>query len=396
MTMPRSTTPVQPGVGYKALIWLAVATFSNGIDGYVLAGLLPNVAADLGVSNAAAGQLVAVFALTSALAGPLLVTATSGWERRRTIAMSLGAFVVGNLITALAPAYSVAVGGRVVAALGASVMNAAVTGYVIYLVPVERRGKALSFVLGGWMTATALGVPVGLILGQSNWRFPLLLVAAVGTAALVGVVAKLPRLHLPPGTLRERLAPLRQPRLLAGLLVSTGILSASYACFTYAVLILGFAHGSAIIAIMFGYGLASMIGNAVTGRLSDRFTPARVLTVWLIGLLINAVVGAVTIGTATAGTLIVVALVWFFVAGIGNGGAAVPQQARLAAMAHDSAAVVIALNRSATSLGSALGGVLGGAVLASGQPPHRLLSVAAVILLATLCLHLAVMRSDRR
>lgn len=389
------TAPVTPTVPHRALIWLAVATFSNGIDGYVLAGLLPNVAAGLGVSTAAAGQLVAVFALTSALAAPALVILTSGWERRGTIAASLGVFVVGNLITALAPTYSVAVGGRVVAALGAGVMNAAVTGYVIYLAPVERRGKDLSFVLGGFMTATALGVPVGLILGQSNWRFPLVMVAAVGTVALIGIMMKLPRLHLPSGTFRGRLAPLRQPRLLAGLVVSTGILCASYTCFTYAVLILGFAHGWVIIAIMFGYGLASMIGNAVTGRLSDRFTPVRVLTIWLIGLLVNAVVGAIAVGTATAGTLVVLALVWFFVAGIGNGGAAVPQQARLAAMAHDSADIVMALNRIALSLGSALGGALGGVVLATGHPPSSLLRVAAVILLATLCVHVGVVRSDR-
>lgn len=380
---------------YKALIWLAVATFSNGIDGYVLAGLLPKISADLEVSNAAAGQLVSVFALTSALAAPVLGAVTSGWERRRTIVWSLAVFVLGNLLVGLAPDYPVALGARVLAALGACVMNASITGYVIHLAPPEHRGKALSFVLGGWMTATALGVPVGLLLGQSNWRFPLIMVAVVGTVALVGIMIKLPHLQLPPGTLRDRLRPLRQPRLLAGLLVTTGILCSSYTCFTYAVLILRFAQGWVIIAIMFGYGLASMIGNAVTGRLADRFTPVRILTIWLIGLLVNAVVGAISIGTATATTLVVLGLVWFFAAGIGNGGAAVPQQARLAAMAPDSAAIVMALNASAISLGSALGGGLGGVTLATGHPPHTLLLVAAGILLATLCLHGVVVRISR-
>jgi predicted MFS family arabinose efflux permease len=298
-------------------------------------------------------------------------------------------------LVALAPVYSVALGARVLAALGACVMNASITGYVIHLAPVEHRGKALSFVLGGWMTATALGVPVGLLLGQSNWRFPLLMVAVVGTVALVGIMIRLPHLQLPPGTLRDRLRPLRQPRLLAGLLVSTGILCASYTCFTYAVLILHWAHGWMIIVIMFGYGLASMLGNAVTGRLADRFTPVRVLTIWLIGLLVNAVVGAVSIGTATASTLVVFGLLWFFLAGIGNGGAAVPQQARLASMAPDSAAIVMALNGSAISLGSALGGALGGVTLAAGNQPSRLLIVAAAVLAATVCLHAVVVRISR-
>ncbi|GAB3914624.1 MFS transporter [Microlunatus endophyticus] len=355
---PRSVLP------YNALIWLAVATFSNGIDGYVLAGLLPQISHGLGVSNAAAGQLVSVFALTVAFSAPVLGAVTSGWERRRTIVGSIAFFVIGNLITALAPVYPIAVCGRVIAALGAAVMNAAITGYVIHLAPVEHRGKALSFVLGGWMTATALGVPVGLLLGQSDWRFPLIMVAVVGTVALVGIMIKLPHLQLPPGSLRERLRPLGTPRLVAGLLVSTGILCASYTCFTYAVLILTGplhlgAHGWKIIVVMFGYGLASMVGNWVTGRLVDRFTPVRILTIWLIGLFVNAVTGAISISTASAASLVVLALVWFFAAGIGNGGAAVPQQARLASMAPDSAAIVMALNGSAISLGSALGGGLG-------------------------------------
>ncbi|MBA8794218.1 putative MFS family arabinose efflux permease, partial [Friedmanniella endophytica] len=134
----------------------------------------------------------------------------------------------------------------------------------------------------------------------------------------------------------------------------------------------------------------------LTGRLADRFSPVRILTIWLIGLLVNAVLGAVGLATATGPTLVVLGLVWFFVAGIGNGGAAVPQQARLAGMAHESAAIVMALNASAISLGSALGGALGGVTLATGAAPHQLLLVAAVVLTATVLLHAAVVRSARR
>ena len=384
-------------MNYRPLVWLAVATFSTGIDGYVLAGLLPAIADDLHVVEAAAGQLVSVFALTSALAAPLLSTVTSRWERRRTIAWSLGVFVLGNLIVGLATNYPIALGGRVVAALGGCLLNAAVTGYVLALTPAKDHGKALSFVLGGWMAATALGVPVGLVIGQSSWRFPMILVAVVGTIALTGILLKLPRLHLPSGTLTDRLRPLGQPRLLAGLLVTTGILCSSYTCFTYATLILGPAFPAEwmIILIMFGYGLASMLGNAVTGRLVDRYTALRVLTVVLTGLLVDAVLGAFAFAFAPVAVLVVAGLVWFFAAGIGNGGAAVPQQARLAALAPDSAAIVMALNGSAISLGVALGGGLGGITLAAGSPPHGLLAVAAVILALTLSLHLLVARARR-
>ncbi|GAB2686573.1 MFS transporter [Kribbella swartbergensis] len=385
-------------MNHRPLMWLAVALFSTGIDGYVLAGLLPAIADDLNVVEAAAGQLVSVFALTAALAAPLLSTMTSRWERRRTIALSLGVFVLGNLIVGVAPTYAVALGGRIVAALGGCLLNAAVTGYVLALTPAKDHGKALSFVLGGWMAATALGVPVGLVLGQSSWRFPMILVAIVGTIALAGILLKLPRLHLPSGTLAERLRPLGQPRLLAGLLVTVGILCSSYTCFTYATLILrpAFPAEWMMILIMFGYGLASMLGNAVTGRLTDRFTALRVLTVVLAGLLLDAVLGALAFGVVPVGAVLGVAgLVWFFSAGIGNGGAAVPQQARLAALAPESASIVMALNGSAISLGVALGGGLGGITLAAGAPPHGLLVVAAGIMALTLSLHLIVAKSRR-
>lgn len=393
--MPRQAdrTEAPAEWSYRPLIWLAVATFSTGIDGYVLAGLLPAISEDLHVEAALAGQLVSVFALTAALAGPVLGTVTSRWERRGTIALSLAVFVVGNLVVGLAPNYPVALGGRVVAALGGCLLNAAVTSYVIALTPIRHRGKALSFVLGGWMTATALGVPVGLALGQSSWRFPLILVSVVGTIALVGILLRLPQLHLPAGTLADRLRPLRQPQLLAGLLVTVGILCSSYTCFTYATIILQPAYpgGWAIIVIMFGYGVASMLGNAVTGRLTDRFSALRVLTVVLTGLLLNALLGVVAFAV---GAIAIAGLVWFFVAGIGNGGAAVPQQARLAALAPDSAAIVMALNGSAISLGCALGGGLGGLTLATGVAPYGLLGVAAAVLVITLALHLVVQRQS--
>ncbi|GAA1488820.1 MFS transporter [Brachybacterium sacelli] len=386
-----------PGVPYRTLIWLAVATFTTGIDGYVLAGLLPDIASDLEVTAALAGQLVSAFALTSAVAGPVLGATTSGWEQRRTIMVALTTFVLGNLLTAIAPSYSLALGGRVLAALGACLLGAAVTGYVVHLVPERHRGRALSFVLGGWMTATALGVPVGLILGQSSWRLPLVLVSVVGAIALLGIGLRLPPLRYPSSSLGARLRPLAQPRLVAGLLVSTGVLCASYTCFTYAVLILQPTHraGWMMIVIMCGYGLASMLGNAVTGRLVDRYSPVRVLTVILTALLVDALFGALALSLAAPMAVAVLSVVWFLLAGIGNGGHAVPQQARLAGMAPASVAVVMALNASAISLGSALGGGVGGLALATGLTPGHLPLITAAVLALTLPLHLLVARWSR-
>lgn len=372
-------------------MWLAVATFSMGIDGYVLAGLLPQIADDLSVGPAAAGQLMAVFALTSALAGPVLGALTGGWERKATIVGALGVFVIGNLVVALAPTYAIAMTGRVVSALGGALLNAVISAYVVAKTPPERRGRALSLVLGGWLTATALGVPLGLLLGQSDWRIPLFLVVAVGSAALVGILLRVPRLRLPPRSLRETLQPLREPRLLAALVVPVGIMCASYLCFTYATLIVGprVGGGLVMVLVMFCYGLLSLVGNVLTGRLTDRRPPVQVVT-GILGLLIaSALLGS--LGLLLPGALgTVAAIVWFFACAVGNGGSGVPLQARLSAMAPDSAALVFALNGSAMALGSALGSGLGGAALEIGVTPDRLLLISAVVLAATMLVHLAV------
>jgi DHA1 family inner membrane transport protein len=379
---------------YRPLVWLAVATFSMGIDGYVLTGLLPTIAADLHVSVAAAGQLMSAFALTAAFAGPVLGTVTSRWERRTTIVTALAVFVLGNLVVGLATTYPIAFAGRVVAALGGCLLNAAVSGYVIAVTPMRHRGKALSFVLGGLLTATALGVPVGLVIGQSSWRYPMILVAVMGTVALAGILRGLPRRRLPAGRLTDQLRPLGRPRLLGSLLVTSGILAGSFTCFTYAVLILGpsFPAGWMIIAIMFGYGVASALGNAITGRLADRFPAPRVLTVVLIVLLLNSILGLAGLLLTSATALAVVGATWFLLQGAGNGGAAVPQQVRLGGLAPESAAIVMALNGSAMSLGSALGSAVGGIALTAGTAPSGLLGLAAVFLAATVVLHLIVSR----
>lgn len=378
-----------------ALLWLALATFSMGIDGYVLTGLLPGIARDLQVDTAAAGQLMSVFALTGAVAGPMLSAVTGRWERKAVIVVSLAVFIVGNVAVALATTYPAAMAGRVVSAVGGALLSALVSAYVIAKTPTERRGRALSLVMGGWLAATALGVPVGLLLGQQDWRIPLLLVAAVGAVALVGIVLQVPRLHLPPVRLATTLLPLRRGRILAALIVPVALMAASYFCFTYAALIVGVRAGSglAMVAVLFGYGVVSFCGNIVAGRRIDRRGPIPVAT----GIVV-AVIAATLLGSA--GLLLpgllgaVAAVAWFLAVGAFYGGSGVSLQARLSGMAPESAALLVALNSSAMMLGSALGSATGGAALAAGISPDALVPLSLVFLAVALGVHLIVARRE--
>ena len=108
---------------YRRLLPLALATFAVGTDGFVIAGLLPAIADDLDVSVPTAGQLVTVFALTLAVAAPVLGWATSALDRRTALLLALGVFVVGNAATALATSYGAVMTARVVTAAGAGIIR---------------------------------------------------------------------------------------------------------------------------------------------------------------------------------------------------------------------------------------------------------------------------------
>ncbi|MFK4788722.1 MFS transporter [Microbacterium sp. ZW T5_56] len=386
------------GFRIGALVWLAVANFSMGIDGYVLAGLLPQIATDLKVDAAAAGQLMSVFAVTSAISGPVLGALTGRWERKFTILLSLGVFVLGNLLVGLAPTYFWAMAGRVVSALGGALLSAAVGSYVVAATPEQFRGRALSWVMGGFLFATALGVPVGLVIGQADWRIPIFLVVGVGVVAMIGIFRGVTPLHLPATTVREALSPLTQPRILLALVVPAGLMCASYLCFTYATLILGprIGEGYPMIAALFGYGVVSLVGNLVSGRVIDRRGPVAVLTVILAAVVTAAVLG--WLGLMLPGILGAVAgVAWFLVCAFFNGGSGVAGQARLASMVSPTvAALVLAVNTSAMMLGSGLGSALGGVALVAGSSADQLLLISGGILAVTLLVHLLTLSWMRR
>ncbi|MFB7083472.1 MFS transporter [Streptomyces sp. NPDC056308] len=182
----------------KRLLPLALATFAVGTDGYVIAGLLPSIAADLGVSTPVAGQLVTVFALTMALSAPVMGALTGGLDRRSALLIAFSVFVIGNAVTALGTSYEVVMAARIVTAAGAGIITSAASSTAAAIAPPERRGRALAFVLGGLTLATALGLPLGTLIGRTDWHITLWVVAGIGLLAAVGIAVGLPRVMLPP------------------------------------------------------------------------------------------------------------------------------------------------------------------------------------------------------
>ena len=181
----------------KSLAPLALATFAVGTDAFVIAGLLPAIATSFDVSIPAAGQLVTVFALTFAIAAPVLSWLMSSLDRRKALQLALLVFIIGNVATAISPTYSLALAARVFTALGAATITATASSAAVAITPPERRGRAMALVIGGLTLSTALGMPLGNLIGSVDWRFTLWAVAGLGVVAMIGISVWLPKVKLP-------------------------------------------------------------------------------------------------------------------------------------------------------------------------------------------------------
>jgi DHA1 family inner membrane transport protein len=215
------------------LLTLALGTFAIGTDSFVMAGMLPQVGQSLGAGIEAAGQLITAYALAYALMTPVMATLTSHWPRRVVLVIGLAVFALGNALTAVATSLWPALAGRIVAGVGGAIYTPAASATAAAMVPADERGRALAIVMAGLSGATALGAPLGTLIGSvADWRATIWLVALLGVLAGAGVVAVLPAL---PGlarlALRERVAVLRDVRVVLTLCTTLLVLAGLYAVY---------------------------------------------------------------------------------------------------------------------------------------------------------------------
>ena len=372
---------------------LALGAFAVGTSAYVVSGMLPQVAADLGVSVAAAGQLSTAFALAYAVGAPVLAVAFGRWERRRLLVAALLVAAAGNVLAAFAPSYPLLLAARILSALGAAAFTPAATLVATQLSPPERRGRAVAAVFSGLTLALVVGVPAGSLLVEPlGFRGVFALVAGACLAAVLGVRALLPPVPAPPPVgLRARLAVAADRRVLTVLGVSVLALLAVMTVYTYIAPLLAASaqvSGSLLGLLLLGYGVGCLLGNSLGGRLADRFGSRRPLLVILplfVLLLATLPLTARTVPGAAAALFAMGAVGW-----TGNA----PIQSRLIELAPQGGGLVLSLNASAIYLGAGLSGVVGGLVIA-WLGVLALPLVAALIGLCSLLLLLLARRQDR-
>lgn len=358
---------------------LALGAFAVGASGYVVAGLLPALTTELGVSEAAAAQLVTAFALAYAVGSPLLAALTGQWERRTVLIVALAVTGLGNALAALAPDYALLLAARIVTALGAAVFTPAASAVAAELSPPERRGRAVAIVFGGLTLALVVGVPLGNLLGGPlGYRGVFALVAVVAALGAVSVRLLLPSVAPPPAVgFADRFTPARDPRVLAVLATTVLGCLAVFTVYTFIAPVLAATagvDGGVLSALLLCYGVGAALGNLLGGRAADRWGTRGPLLLVIAGLTVTLALLPV-VATSVPGAAAAM-LVWGLVTWAFNP----PVQHRLIALSPRGANLLLSLNASAIYLGVGLSGVAGGALLSVGGP--TLLPEAAAVLTA--------------
>jgi DHA1 family inner membrane transport protein len=177
----------------SGLVALALGGFGIGLTEFLIAGLLPQVASSFTVSEAAAGWLISGYALSVAVGAIALTAATARLPRKQVLVGLVALFVVGNLLSAIAPNYQVMLLGRIVAALCHGSFFGIGSLVARSLVAPEKKSRAVAIMFAGLTVANVLGVPFGALVGERwGWRAAFWAVTAIGVLALAGIAVLVP------------------------------------------------------------------------------------------------------------------------------------------------------------------------------------------------------------
>ncbi|WP_031165044.1 MFS transporter [Streptosporangium roseum] len=347
-----------------ALLALAIGAFGIGTTEFVIAGLLPEVARDFGVSIPTAGYLISGYALGVAVgAAPMTVLGTR-MRRKHLLLALMVIFVLGNVLSALAPTYGLMMTGRIVASFTHGAFFGVGAILAGDLVAPGRRASAIALMFTGLTLANVLGVPMGTFIGQAfGWRVTFWVVAGLGVVGLLGIAALVPIQARPAGTdIGAELAVFRNPQVWLAIAMTVLGFGGVFASFTYIAPMMtevaGFSEGAVSwLLVLFGVGL--VIGNLLGGRLADRaLMPS--LYALLAGL---ALVLAVFTFTSRAQ---IPAAITVFLLGAFGFATVPPLQKRVLDNAAAAPTLASAVNIGAFNLGNALAAWLGGLVITAG------------------------------
>jgi DHA1 family inner membrane transport protein len=380
------------------LLALAIGGFGIGLTEFVIMGLLPEVAADFGVTESVAGWLISGYALSVAVGAIGLTAAVTRFNRKHVLIGLMVLFIIGNLLSALAPGYAVMMTGRIVAALSHGAFFGIGSVVAADMVAPAKRAGAIAMMFAGLTTANVLGVPFGTLLGQQlGWRSTFWAITVIGVVALIGMVTLIPKRVSTGGRtagagLRGEVAAFAHPQVWFSLAVTVLGFGGMFGAFTYIAYTLTEVSGFATttvpwLLILFGAG--QFAGNLIGGKTADRSLSGTLIIV-LLALTAVLVVFALT---AHSQVMTIISLVLMG----GFGFATVPGlQMRIMHYAGRAETLASGANIAAFNIGNALGAWLGGLTIAAGLGYASTIWAGAALTLAGLAVFVVAIRLATR
>lgn len=338
---------------------LAIVSFLVGTSEFVIAGILDVVASDVGVTVAAAGQLITVYSLSYAIGTPILIAFTAKMDRRKLMLVALALFIAGNLVTISTTGFAMLVGARIILALGTGVFMVVALTVAAKIAQPGKQGSAIATVLIGFNLALILGVPLGrVIAGSYDWK---IIFTGIGVLSLIAIFVLL--LAIPkfegetPIPFREQLSIFKTPRISVALSIGFFWILGYTIIYTYIspflITITGMSDRMVSIGL-FAFGIASLLGSQVGGYGADKWGIPRTM---IGGLLLHS--GILLLITAFShSVMFVMPLLMFWAFFAWSTGPV--QQVYLIGMAPEASGIILSLNTSIIQLGMAVGAVIGG------------------------------------
>ena len=267
----------------KRLIALAFGTLGLGIAEFTMMGILPYVATDLGISIPVAGHFISAYALGVCFGAPMLLLARKR-PLKQILLVLMALMIVGNICASMAPNYWVLLLGRFVSGLPHGAYFGVASIVAGKLADKGKSSEAVSIMIAGMTVANLFGVPLGTSLSHMlSWRVTFLLVGAWGLITLYYIWRWVPQVEgLKDTGFKGQFRFLKKPApwlILGATALGNGGVFCWYSYITPLLTEVSGFSADSITALMVLAGFGMVVGNLVSGRMSDRYTPGKVGTV---------------------------------------------------------------------------------------------------------------------
>lgn len=372
-----------------ALLALTISAFAIGTTEFVIVGLIPTIAEQLGVTVPSAGLLVTIYAIGVAIGAPVLTALTGRVPRKLLLISLMVLFTLGNLLAWQSPGYESLVIARLLTGLAHGVFFSIGSTIATSLVAKEKAASAIAIMFGGLTVALVTGVPLGTFIGQHfGWRETFLAVSLIGVIATVASAILVPNniKNQASASIKDQFKVLTHPRLLLIYAITALGYGGVFTTFTFLAPMMqelaGFS-APAVSWILLAYGIAVAIGNIWGGKLADRHGAVRALSFIFAALAVLLLVFQFTASHSIAALLTVIVMGVFAFGNVPGLQVYVVQKAEQ--YTPNAVDVASGLNIAAFNVGIALGSVIGGqtvATLGLAQTPW----IGALIVLVALLL----------